>query len=54
MKANIIHNASVKCKRMVRSILDVELHAFVFGIDHKFTIHPALQRINARPVLLNM
>ena len=53
-KANIIHWASVKCKRVTRSVLAAELYAMSLGFDNAVTIKSTIQQILNRPINLTI
>jgi hypothetical protein len=44
-KANIIHWSSTKCKRMIRSVLTIELYAMTHEFDADSVIKSIIQRI---------
>ena len=45
IKGNIIHWSSIKCKRVTRSVLALELYAIVHGVDIATTINTTLKMI---------
>ena len=51
-KANIIHYASTKSKRVVRSVLAAELYALAIGYDNGVSIKPTMTNILGRNVAL--
>jgi hypothetical protein len=44
-KANIIHWSSIKCKRVTRSVLALELYIIAHGFDIGATIKSTLDKI---------
>ena len=50
--ANIIHWASIKCRRMTRSVLAAELYAMSLGFDNAIVIKSTVQQILRRSVNL--
>ena len=46
--ANIIHYASNKCKRVTRSVLAAELHAFVLAFDYAYVLKDMITEIIGR------
>ncbi len=52
--ANVVHYASVKSKRITRSVLAAELYAMVLGFDHCSPIRITLQNILRRRVSLHL
>lgn len=51
---NIVHDNSVKWIQVVRSVLDTELHVFVFGFDHGYKFRAALKCILNRNIPMEM
>lgn len=47
-KANVLHYSSYKSKRIVRSVLGGEVHAFADAYDATFTIRNDLKRLLKR------
>ena len=53
-KANIVHWASVKCKRVTRSVLAAKLYAMSLGFDYVVAIKSTIQLILNRPIALTL
>jgi hypothetical protein len=53
-QANIVHWASVKCRRVTRSVLASELYAMSLGFDNAAVIKSTVQQILNRPIDLTI
>lgn len=53
-KCNILHFASYKSKRIVRSVMGGEAYAFANGFDFSFTLRHDLERMIAQNIPLTM
>lgn len=52
-RANIIHFASNRCRRVTRSVMASEIHALVIGFDNAFALNHLAQEVLNRKIILD-